>query len=237
MEFKNFLVENSKILFYLSLILIVTGLAINFIITIIWWSRIQPWLLHSKYSGKFVCLSTLICWFLSLIGFIFTMFIIFFKKLFKLEFQQMNFTSNLFCICVSISVFSLLSSIFGISASSYALKNEKVSLGKFGKLNNKCYSYILQYSTIKEWAIKNGKEAEFEIWYKKLTNKISNCRSGGCDHKNPYNQYLCLDIGAPTLVFSIAQIVGVIILMLLTIAKKSLNFNIINTSMLENNLN
>ena len=44
---------------------------------------------------------------------------------------------------------------------------------------------------MKEWAIKKGKEEEFETWYNDLLDKISSCKSSDCDHKNPYNQYLC----------------------------------------------
>lgn len=206
MACKQFFINNDNKLINLSLLLISVGLIANFITTIIWWLRINPWLLHSKHPGKFVNLSTFICWILSLVDLLLIAILFVFKKKFKSQLK--NTFTFMICLC------SLISFILGIAASFFALRNEKVSLGKFGKLNNKCYSYVLQYNSIKEWAVKNGKVVEFEAWYKNLINKISNCKSSDCDHKNPYNEYLCLEVGIPTLVFAIVQVSGIILFMI-----------------------
>lgn len=95
---------------------------------------------------------------------------------FRSEIHESFFNSKSKYFQLIIYLLSILGSISGIVSSFYALKDDKISLGKFGKLNNKCYNYVLQYSYIKKWAIDHQKEKEFETWYNKLMNKISKCK-------------------------------------------------------------
>lgn len=222
MSCKQFFVDHEKKLIYLSFILIGVGLIANFISTIIWWVRIQPWLLHSKHPGKIVNISTFICWILSLFCIILmTVFLIKFRS----EIHESFFNSKSKYFQLIIYLLSILGSISGIVSSFYALKNDKISLGKFGKLNNKCYNYVLQYSYIKKWAIDHQKEKEFETWYNKLMNKISKCHKNDCDYKNPYNEYLCKEVGIPTLIFACVQIFGISLLLIIFIIHKKSNEN------------
>ena len=222
MHYKNFLAKHFKLLVYLSMILIALGLISDFIITIVWWLRIHPWMAHAKQSGKLVYISTFMCWIISLIGFISILILFSKSKYLQLQSKEIAFPPWMTYFTIIICLSSLLSSVSGVTASSFALKNEKVSLGKFGKLKNKCYRYILQSNPMKEWAIKKGKEEEFETWYNDLLDKISSCKSSDCDHKNPYKQYLFYEVGVPTLIFSIIEIIGIILLILLIISQNKL---------------
>ena len=62
----------------ISMIILLVGLIGVFIVTIIWWSRIQPWFSHGLKEGKTVYKCVLAYWVLSLNGVIVLIFFIFF---------------------------------------------------------------------------------------------------------------------------------------------------------------
>lgn len=169
----------------------------TFISTIIWWLRIHPWFSHGYKSGKTVYISLMSCWISSLILFIlFILCFIVLCSVNKIRNNRLKITINIISIIIFI-IFSLSSSISGIVASCYALKNDKID----GK-SIKCLKYIMEgYQGANDWVTNQSitKQNNFKDWYSKMLTKAY-MKNGNVSN------YYCIEIGIPTLIFSLIPI-------------------------------
>lgn len=169
----------------------------TFISTIVWWLRIHPWFSHGYKSGKTVYISLMTCWISSLTFFIlFILCILVLCFVNKVQKNQLKKLIDIFSIVIFI-FFAVTSSISGIVASCYALKNDKID----GK-SIKCLKYIIEgYQGANDWIANQPleKQNDFKNWYSKMSNKAY--KKNG----NPSN-YFCFEVGVPTLIFSIIPI-------------------------------
>lgn len=205
--------SDKKIIALVALALIGVGFLADFITTIVWFSRIHPVFTHSYSNGKKVYSAVTACWVLSLIGLIvfalLVVFALFVKNLFeKIAGSKMG---SLACIaiigCLALGVF-----ISGVFASSYALKNEKYYGENFKCYGPKGYFYIDEY-----WVETHEDEMA------KLYKLAEKCKY---EYNEEYDDYeeictktdtLCAAVGAPTLVFGIILMIGVILFIVIAV--------------------
>ena len=110
-----------------SIAFLFAGLLADFITTIIWWTRIHPWYGYSKGTSRTTENATISCWIFSLIGLIVLIAYILIGLLVKQLFAKIsNGLVGRFC-CIAIGCISICSIISGIVASSFALKNDKIT--------------------------------------------------------------------------------------------------------------
>lgn len=190
-----------KIFVLVAMSALLAGFVGDFIVTITWWSRIQPWFGHGEGTGKTVYQCVFACWILSLIGMILTAFFLLSTLCIKSICSSITGNKIAMIICFilvgGVSVGSIISGGYG---SSFALKNPKLSADKE---DYKCSKYIAEgFSGASAWALKNGKMRDYTKWLNDLREDISK-KDGG------YNGYLCRDVGASTLTFVIVQICAI----------------------------
>ena len=206
----------------ISLIILI-GLSINFIIILIWWSRIHPWLAHGYKSGKIVYVALLTYW-ISVICIIF--YIILFLLIFyicekyknRIFFQRkrpffikLKHIYNILSIVILISLV-LISWISSIVASVYALKTEKVD----GK-SIKCLRYMIDgYNGANDWVLNQSltKQNDLKKWHSKMISKAYGKNGNATNH-------YCLSVGLPVLLFTI---ISFLITLFFTILASTANF-------------
>ena len=192
-----------KIIVLVAMSVLLAGFIGDFIITITWWSRIQPWFGHGEGTGKTVYQCILACWILSLIGAILTAFFLISTLCLKSVCGGITGNKIALIICIvlvgGISVGSIISGGYG---SSFAIKNPKLSTDEE---DYKCSKYIAEgFAGASAWALKEGKFKDYTKWLNNLKEDISK-KDGG------YNGYLCRDVGASTLTFVIVQCAAIIL--------------------------
>ena len=125
-----------KIIVLAAMAALLAGFIGDFITTITWWSRIQPWFAHGNGTGKTVYQCVLACWILSLIGAILTAFFLLSTLCIKSICSSITGNKVVLAVCFilvgGISVGSIISGGYG---SSFALKNpgDEDDEGKCGK--------------------------------------------------------------------------------------------------------
>lgn len=193
----------------IAMIVLLVGFIGDLIVPIMWWTRIQPWFSHGLKEGKTVYQCVLACWVLSLIGTI--LLIVFLILTFFVQSVCDSITGNTivlvicFIVVGGVSVGCIVSGIYG---STFAVKNP--SLEDFmndddSTVKNKCYKYLtLGIAGATEWAIKNGK---LDDLMKRLEDIGKHLEKNG----KPDYSYLCVEVGIPTLVFSIVQVIGLVL--------------------------
>lgn len=175
----------------------------EFIVSIIWWSRIHPWFAHGYKTGKIVYQCLEICWissllliFFMILGLILYLFlnyktIIANKKI--IDFIRILRSSYSWFLLIAFICLSLISIISGIIASTYTWKKGKID----GK-SIKCLKYIVQGSEgAYDWVVNKSlkEQKKFENWYSKMLKKAYK-KNGGITN------YYCLEVGIPTFIFA-----------------------------------
>lgn len=190
-----------KIIVLVAMAALLAGFIGDFITTITWWSRIQPWFSHGNDTGKTVYQCILACWILSLIGAILTAFFLLSTLCIKSICSSITGNKIVLAVCFilvgGISVGSIISGGYG---SSFALKNPDEKDND----EQKCSKYIGDgYFSALAWATAHGKINDFRKW---STDLIKHASKG-----DSYNGYLCRDVGAPTMTFVLVQCCAIIL--------------------------
>ena len=208
------LFSDKKTITVIAMIVIGVGLLGDFVASIVWWSRIQPWFSHGLKSGKTVYQCILACWVLSLVGLIAIIIFIIFTFFVSSICDSITGNTLILTICIvivgAVSVGSIVSGAYG---SSFAVKNPFDYAKKCYEdgdyenpdddcieeyLKNKCVIYVSEGADgASQWAEKNGKEDDLRKWKEKYI--------------YTKNKQLCGDVGIPTLVFALVQAIGIII--------------------------
>ena len=215
----------------ISLVILGIGLLADFITNVVWFSRIDPWYRYGSSSMKATYNSTCVCWFFSMIGLIavaiLLMSFFFIKNLFS---KISEGTSTSILTIVVITVLSLISLISAFVSASYGLK-EFYSKEYFSRINDddddygnynievpmnyKCYSYNEEedYEQIAAYAFYKNKMNSYYKWQEKIGKKIYKeyiytDEDGDRAYATKYTNYLCSEVGIPSLVFGIVQIIG-----------------------------
>ena len=179
-------------LFYSKLSLL--PVFIEFLITVIWWSRIHPWFSHGYKPGKTVYQLLEACWISSICQFAsFLPFLLFDMLLYRKNRIIYNECKKIFIITIIVInfVFSLISIISGITASSYALNN------------NKCLKYVVNgYQGAFNWTANKSLEMQNNLhnWHEKMLKKAF-------DKNGHITNYICKEVAIPTLIFAILTII------------------------------
>lgn len=199
----NFPLPRFPLFFFCTLPVLICILT-EFIISIVWWTRIHPWFAHGYGSGKRVYQCLEACWISSLLLMFFMIFgliisgiqeicnIIVKVKTRKI-YHKIIFYYTLFAIIAFICL-SCISTICGIIASSYTFVSKKID-----EKSIRCLNYIFQGSEgAINWAAKQSieKQKEFENWYSKMLKKAYNTNG-------VVTQYFCLKVGIPTFIFAV----------------------------------
>lgn len=216
-----------KLLALISLILIGAGLFADFITNVVWFSRIDPWFMHGLGSCHGTYQSTAVCWFFSLVGLILIALLIIFYFFMKPLFEKITGRAGYTVITIAtISCVVIISIISAIVASSYGLKEtysiEDSYYGDEVAVNMKCYAYMdieNSLDAMVSWALARNKLKSFDKWGQKFMEKAiiekRECIDDGeyeqCIYTTKYTNYLCAEVGAPSLVFAIVQIFGLIL--------------------------
>lgn len=192
-----------KIFVLVAMAALLAGFIGDFITTITWWSRIQPWFKHGDGDGKTVYQCILACWILSLIGAIATAFFLLSTLCLKSICGGITGNKVALALCFilvgGISIGSIISGGYG---SSFALENPKFSLKKE---DHKCSKYISEgLAASSAWAALNGKGKDYAKWAADLAEDIYN-------KDKDFTGYLCKDVGAPTLTFVIVQCCAIVL--------------------------
>lgn len=212
--------SEKKILAFVGLGLIGAGVFADFITAIVWWSRIHPWLSHGTGDGKTVYSSLIACWVFALLCIIIIAVLLILAFFVKSIFEKISESSLLTIVCISIvGILSFVVAITAIIASSFALKNKTIH--EYGESYNiKCYEYLYDPG-VERW-VDSQPEDELEDYYKwdsKIREKITKCVRWEYDEyedyeyceDREYTNYLCAEVGAPSLIFAIFQIIGIAI--------------------------
>lgn len=216
-----------KLLALISLILIGAGLFADFITNVVWFSRIDPWFMHGLGSCPGTYQSTAVCWFFSLVGLILIALLIIFYFFMKPLFEKITGRAGYTVITIAtISCVVIISIISAIVASSYGLRETYTIkdniYGDEVAVNMKCYAYMdieSSYYAMISWAFARNKLNSFYKWMVKFSEKAviekEECIDDGdyqhCIDTTTYKNYLCAEVGAPSLVFAIVQIIGLIL--------------------------
>lgn len=196
-----------KIVVLVAMSALLAGFVGDFITTITWWSRIQPWFSHGNGDGKTVYQCILACWILSLIGLIATAFFLIATLCLSSLCGSITGNKVALAICFilvgGISVGSIVSGAYG---GSFALKNPGSDDDE-----GKCLKYLGEgYAGAWAWAFRNGKMNDFKKWWDDLLKDIGK-KDGG------YSGYLCRDVGAPTLTFALVQCCAIVLWLVIII--------------------
>lgn len=196
-----------KIVVLVAMAALLAGFIGDFITTITWWSRIQPWFSHGEKTGKTVYQCILACWILSLIGAILTAFFLLATLCIKSVCGSITGNKVVLAICFilvgGISIGSIVSGGYG---SSFALKNPDITKNK-DEEDFKCSKYIMEGGAgALAWAAKQGlkKLDEYRKWAQDLMKDVLN-------KDDEYTGYLCRDVGAPTMTFVLVQCCALIL--------------------------
>lgn len=196
----------------IAMIVLLIGLIGDFISTIIWWNRIQPWFSHGEKDGKSVYQSLLACWVISLIGVILVIVFLVFTLFVGSICDSITGNTVILVVCIAIvGALSIGSIVSGAYGGSYGLKNpgekdfDDEDEGRTSK--NKCSKYIYYGQLgILEYVLRHpDKEKDFEKWNEDLSKHIVN-DNGEVDYG-----YLCADVGLPTFIFAMVQCVAIIL--------------------------
>lgn len=183
-----------KIIVLAAMAALLAGFIGDFITTITWWSRIQPWFAHGNGTGKTVYQCVLACWILSLIGAILTAFFLLSTLCIKSICSSITGNKVVLAVCFilvgGISVGSIISGGYG---SSFALKNP----GDEDNEDQKCFKYLSSGAAgASKWARKHPDK--FDDFIKWSNEKHS-------------EGYFCRDVGAPTMTFVLVQCCAIIL--------------------------
>lgn len=191
-----------KTLTLISMIVILVGLIGSLVISLVWWTRINPWFSHGLNTSYTVYQLTLACWILAIIGIIFVVVLIILSLIATSDSQGrviLQFILSLFAALVSIGTL-----ICGIYASSFALKSGNE------EHNTKCAKYLAEgVIGARNWAISEGIEKlkDFLEWNRNIKKHLF---EQGNDSL-AYTDYLCEAVGVTSLVFGIVLICGVLL--------------------------
>lgn len=190
----------------IAMIVLLVGLIGDFVTTIVWWSRIQPWFSHGKGDGLTVYQCLVACWVLSLIGLIAVAIFLIFTLFVGSICDSITGNSAVLIVCIvlvgAVSIGSIVSGAYG---GSYALKNPSID---DEDEDNKCSKYLSSgIEGIREWLYDGhlDKVADWTKFFTDLQNKIFK-DDGSVDYG-----ILCMDVGVTTLVFALVQCVAIIL--------------------------
>lgn len=192
-----------NLLLILAFSIFLIGFCGDFITTIIWWNRIQPWFSHGIDEGKTVYQCIISCWILSLIGTIIMIFLFVIFLLFK-SIYECIITKKiiLFVFIFVVKCISIAAIVFGVHGSTFALRNPSEK----GNEEQKCAKYKWKgYLGATVWVYQHKNKYD-EYW--NFFNKLFNNHSEG---------YLCRDVGVPTLVFALFQCCGIVLSIIILI--------------------
>lgn len=218
MNIINIFTGNKKLLALLSVIFLGGGFIADFITTLFWWSKIQPWYGYNKGKSRMLEYSSLSCWVISLIGLLaMTTFIVihlFIKTLSeKISEGKYGFMQVIVIGCLSIG-----SIIPALIASSLGLRNDKTrkwdpNKKEYVMKSCKCYKIFLFEGNDEWWDTLKEKNLEDKYWKWTDTvfDKAVHTYYEYEDIVHTYSNYLCANVGAPTLIFAIFQIIGIIL--------------------------
>ena len=189
----------------IAMIVLLIGLIGDFISTIIWWNRIQPWFSHGEKDGKSVYQSLLACWVISLIGVILVIVFLVFTLFVGSICDSITGNTVILVVCIAIvGALSIGSIVSGAYGGSYGLKNpgekdfDDEDEGR--TIKNKCSKYIYYGQLgILEYVLRHPDKE------KDLSKHIFN-DNGEVDYG-----YLCADVGLPTFIFAMVQCVAIIL--------------------------
>lgn len=189
-----------------------------FIISLIWWLRIHPWLLHGYKSGKIVYLSLEICWISILcIGILFgicflnsVIYNLYRKRIIvmknRIRYKKFTRKLNYYVLLASVAL-GLISFICTFVVLYYTSNSDEKIDGK----NIKCLRYILDgVEGAKIWFLNQSvkKQIEFKKWHSEMLNKAYGKDGNVTD-------YYCYTIRIPMLIFSCLPFAVIIIFILL----------------------
>ena len=206
MTLEAVLSSEKKTLVLVSLILMAVGLLGNFIVTIVWWTRLHPWFAHAAKSGKTVYQSLTACWVVALICLVVVIIFVIFKFAVQSLWEKIA-GEKMPSLISTIVIGALLFIVFlcGLIPACFGLKKTKGDEG----MNIKCYLYYLEgLEGIRNWLAKLDfeelikKGEELKEWDEKLGEKISK--------EDGLTEYLCAEVAAPTLIFSIFIFAGIV---------------------------
>ena len=199
-----------KIFALIALAALLAGFIGDFITTITWWSRIQPWFGHGYEDGKKVYQCIFACWILSLVGAILTAFFLLATLCIKSVCGSITGNKIALALCfIIVGLISVGSIISGGLGSSYALTNPKISTDEE---DYKCSKYLIQgVSGATAWVLKHpDKRKDYFNWLNKYNEHVK-------DKDNNYKGYLCRDVGAPTMTFVLVQCAAIVLWLVIII--------------------
>lgn len=230
MTLEAILGSEKKMIVMVSLIMIAAGVLADFIVDIVWWSRLHPWFAHAEKTGKTTYGSLTAGWVFCLVAIIVLALIAIFKFFVQSLYEKIGENRLISIVVIGVvSVLSLVIVICSIIPSGYALKKKEIEGS-----NYKCLMYTEEgvygvckyfgkkyhidpdevYSLLDAYAFDYGdfdfdllpKDAlKFAKWYKKYTRHYYN------EKKDKITDYYCAEVGAPALVFSLILLIGVVI--------------------------
>ncbi|KAK8847270.1 hypothetical protein M9Y10_019856 [Tritrichomonas musculus] len=219
MTLEAILGSEKKMIVLVSLIMIGAGILADFIVTIVWWSRLHPWFSHAAKSGKTVYSALIAAWVFCLISIIVLALLAVFKFFVQSIYEKIGENRLISIIVIAVvSVLSVVIFICTIIPAGFALKNQNI-YEDGEKYNFKCYEYVSEGSIgIYEYFIsKYGYDYyetpeynDFIRWSEKLDSHVMT-------KNDEWSNYLCAEVGAPALVFSLILLIGVILFFVVAI--------------------
>ena len=229
--------SEKKILVIVSLIMIAAGVFADFIVDIVWWSRLHPWFAHAEKTGKTTYGSLTAAWVFCLVNIIILALIAIFKFFVQSVYEKIGENRLISIVVIGVvSVLSVVIAICSIIPSGYGLKNTKGE----GGFNYKCLSYledgfqgVCKYlgkkhnasPEIIEGVIYSFIDYEEEEYIDYLPKDV---RDFGKWYRKVYfnffkrdsfkvTDYYCAAVGAPSLVFALVLLVGVILFLVVAV--------------------
>ena len=225
--------SEKKILVIVSLIMIAAGVFADFIVDIVWWSRLHPWFAHAEKTGKTTYGSLTAAWVFCLVNIIILALIAIFKFFVQSVYEKIGENRLISIVVIGVvSVLSVVIAICSIIPSGYGLKNTKDERGfnykcmlylddgfqgvykYFGKKYNKSPEDIEYYMNlfIEEEDLDLPKDVrDFAKWFRKFYFNFY--------QMDPFKvtDYYCAAVGAPSLVFALVLLVGVILFLVVAV--------------------
>lgn len=213
--------SEKKMIVKISLIMICAGILADFIVSIVWWTRLHPWYSHAIRTGKTVYSSLIASWVFCLVAIIVLALIAIFKFFVQSIYEKIGENRLISIIVIAVvAVLSVVIFICTIIPAGFALKKAKI--WEYGESYNlKCYEYIAdaaegidryfesKYGDYEDYYEEKEYE-DFQKWERKLNSHVFT-------EDDNVTDYLCAAVGAPALVFSLILLVGIILFLVVAV--------------------
>ena len=223
MTLEAILGSEKKTIVIISVILIAAGVLADFIVDIVWWTRIHPWFSYGLKTAKTTYGSLTAAWVFCLVVIIILALMAIFKFFVQSIYEKIGENRLISIVVIGIvSVLSVVIAICSIIPSGYALKQEKED-----GANMKCFRYLAEgMGWVEEHFYKNYGKYSYEFndeedipkevldyleWEKKFFGHALN------EEDEEITDYYCAAVGAPALVFALILLVGVVLFLVVAV--------------------